>query len=456
MIDNIHIKELKETLKSNAWRQINLTLQDTQIAQIITHLPNAFFFDSSADSRKGRFDILSAAPVDIIALDKQNIEQPDIHSRVIKHSTQKRHPSPYNRLPFTCGWIGYCSYDYGANCIIESQKMLLDSNLPSLYLGRYTWSYVYDRNQKQGFITFSPECETALKQQIIDVITKTCKETPHNATPNFSQKVAFEKSITFDEYKAKFKTIKTYIRKGDCYQVNFAQRFESKITQTPIQLYFQLRTNMDTPYSGFFSLNKNSNILCFSPEQFISIDSRIIETRPIKGTAENNDDNGNAENLCKSEKNKAENLMIVDLLRNDLSKICQYGSITVKELYQLESFNNVHHLVSHIIGKLRDDITELEAFFSCFPGGSITGAPKKRAMEIIEQLEESGRDAYCGSVFYLDDTGKFDSNILIRSIVHSGNRLFCWGGGAITDDSDVKEEYDESLVKVKNLTNITS
>ncbi|RMF17475.1 MAG: anthranilate synthase component I family protein, partial [Gammaproteobacteria bacterium] len=193
----------------------------------------------------------------------------------------------------------------------------------------------------------------------------------------------------------------------------------------------------------------------FSPERFIQIRGRNIETRPIKGTrprgATADDDRAQADALVTSEKDRAENLMIVDLLRNDLGRFCQPGSIRVPELFGLEHYSNVHHLVSTITGTLRDGVFPLDVLAGCSPGGSITGAPKRRAMEIIRELEPVQRGVYCGSLVYMTPEGDLDSSIAIRTLTADGQRLRVWGGGGIVADSDCDAEYEESLTKIRHL-----
>ena len=202
-------------------------------------------------------------------------------------------------------------------------------------------------------------------------------------------------------------------------------------------------------------LGENQAILSLSPERLLSIQQQEALTQPIKGTIARDSiqeiDKANADTLQASIKNRAENLMIVDLLRNDLGKNCIAGSIKVPQLFKLESYPNVHHLVSSITGTIKKEVSALDVFEGCFPGGSITGAPKKRAMEIIEELEECQRSVYCGSIAYINAKGDMDSNITIRTIACDGEKLYCWGGGGIVADSTIEEEYNESLTKINAL-----
>jgi len=211
---------------------------------------------------------------------------------------------------------------------------------------------------------------------------------------------------------------------------------------------------MPSPYSAYLDWQDKA-VICLSPERFLKVARNQVEARPIKGTIARgrsvDEDQDNAVQLLNSGKDRAENLMIVDLLRNDLGTVCQPGSIRVPKLFELESFANVHHLVSTVTGTLRPGQTPLDLLARSFPGGSITGAPKKRAMEIIEETESCRRNLYCGSVGYISATGRMDTNIAIRTLLADNGRLHCWGGGGIVSDSEAESEYRESITKVASL-----
>jgi len=451
----------------DSWTQIPVTLTQEQTKALLKSLKQSVFFDSGADLTRGQFDILTGEPLSISRLNKSHHSKNEKEYLPIYSSPFNRDclkiPEMFRNLPFVCGMVGFCSYEFGAEKVIKNPKLLDNSNLPSAFFAHYTWSYIYNRKTKQGFITFSPECSIEIRQKVVNLINNSALEKERD-NKNLAIQLSWQKTQNFKCYSDSFKKTLNYIKEGDCYQVNLTQRFECDFDTDPCELYFDLRQNLNTPYSAYFSFLDDQQILCFSPEQFIGIKDKKIKTSPIKGTAINfgneiSEKEGEAEGateLQNSLKNQAENLMIVDLMRNDLSKVCRLNSVKVNKLFKLKSFKNVHHLISEIEGVLKPEIDEINAFFSCFPGGSITGAPKKRAMEIINELEPSGRDAYCGSIFYWNDDGQFDSNILIRTIVHSENKLYCWGGGGIVNDSTVEAEYKESLIKVANLTGIES
>jgi len=249
--------------------------------------------------------------------------------------------------------------------------------------------------------------------------------------------------------------IHDYIQAGDCYQVNYTQRFSAQCEGDAWTAYCALRLACPTPFSGFMSLPADNAILSLSPERFVRVSHNQVETRPIKGTRPRGrnsaEDAANAAELLASPKDRAENLMIVDLLRNDLGRTCRTGSVRVPQLFTLESYPNVHHLVSSVVGELADGKDALDLIGDSFPGGSITGAPKIRAMQIIDELEPTRRSLYCGSLLYLDVRGEMDSSIAIRSLLVKDGRVSCWGGGGIVADSDWQDEYQESITKVKVL-----
>ena len=255
-------------------------------------------------------------------------------------------------------------------------------------------------------------------------------------------------------YRRALARILDYLAAGDVYQVNYAQRFQARWAGDVLAGFDRLLAAHPAPHAGFFR-NGDEAIFGVSPERFLSIDNGVVRTEPIKGSrprgANEEEDKALGEALRRHPKDRAENLMIVDLLRNDLGEFCQAGSIRVDPLFELRRFSNVQHLVSTITGTPRPGVAPLAALLSAFPGGSITGAPKKRAMEIIQELEPAPRGAYCGSLFWQDQQGRFDSNILIRTLQTDGDRLYCHGGGGIVYDSDPDEEYEESWFKVRKL-----
>ena len=273
-------------------------------------------------------------------------------------------------------------------------------------------------------------------------------------TTPFSLSSAFQSNMSRETYNNAFEKVQNYILDGDCYQINLAQRFSADYEGDPWRAYLTLRETAATPFSGYIQMPSNS-ILSLSPERFLHVSNQRVSTSPIKGTIERGKDRESdmalAAQLLSSSKDRAENLMIVDLLRNDLGKSCIPGSIQVDELFQLQSFQTVHHLVSTISGQLQKGIEPLALLAGCFPGGSITGAPKVRAMQIIEELEPCRRAVYCGSLGYISCDGQMDTNIAIRTMVCEDQKIHCWAGGGIVADSDCDSEYNECMTKVGKL-----
>jgi para-aminobenzoate synthetase component I len=252
--------------------------------------------------------------------------------------------------------------------------------------------------------------------------------------------------------------VQRYIRAGDCYQINLAQRFSAPYRGDLWAAYLRLREATPTPFAGYMAWPAERGeqaILSVSPERFLSCREGRVEARPIKGTrprgATRDEDRQLAAELEESLKDRAENVMIVDLLRNDLGRVCRVGSVRVPQLCGLESYANVHHLVSVITGELDADRRPLDLLASSFPGGSITGAPKVRAMQIIDALEPSRRSVYCGSLGYVDVRGRMDTSIAIRTAVADRERLHLWGGGGVVADSSGEAEYRETLDKIRHL-----
>lgn len=268
----------------------------------------------------------------------------------------------------------------------------------------------------------------------------------------FIVKSEIEDNSNFEDYRNKFKLVMDYLKEGDCYQINLSKQYKVLVEGDSWQFYKIFRNSNKSRYMAYLDF-KDFQILSGSPERFIQVRGNAVNTRPIKGTIgrdKNHDrDKKNALALKESVKDQSENLMIVDLLRNDLSKNCDIGSIKVSELFELESYPNVHHLVSTISGNLKNESNMLKLFSDSFPGGSITGAPKIRAMEIIRELEDHNRELYCGSVVYFSFNRSMDSNIAIRSLFRKGNELYFYSGGALTIASNDKDEFQEIEDKVR-------
>lgn len=344
-------------------------------------------------------------------------------------------------LPFTGGLIGYLSYEFG-------QKSTKDTVLPHARANAYKNTILVDHLEKKTyFISFD-------KKRDAELIYDQCLNHQKEIIDEFAITEPIVNIESFEDYKRKFNKIQQYIIDGDVYQVNLATKFSTKYSGDPWVFYKKFREINKSPYMAYLKFEDYA-IISGSPEQFISVNGSTITSRPIKGTMpRGNDpktDGDNYEKLSSSEKDKAENLMIVDLIRNDLGKNCDTGSVNVKKLFTIESYPNVHHLVSSIEGQLKKEISPWTAFCDSFPGGSITGAPKKRSIEIISELESFSREVYCGSIFYLSFNKTLNSNIAIRSLIAYDEKLEYFSGGGITKSSTVKSEYNEIFNKAANI-----
>ncbi|HID9267057.1 TPA: aminodeoxychorismate synthase component I, partial [Klebsiella variicola] len=270
----------------------------------------------------------------------------------------------------------------------------------------------------------------------------------------FALTSAWQSNMSRQQYGEKFRQVQAYLHSGDCYQVNLAQRFQARYVGDEWQAFRQLNTANRAPFSAFIRLEEGA-ILSLSPERFIQLRQGEIQTRPIKGTLPRLDspqeDARQAEKLANSPKDRAENLMIVDLMRNDIGRVAVPGSVRVPELFVVEPFPAVHHLVSTITARLPATLHASDLLRAAFPGGSITGAPKVRAMEIIDELEPQRRNAWCGSIGYLSYCGNMDTSITIRTLTAWQGQLYCSAGGGIVADSEEDAEYQETFDKVNRI-----
>ena len=419
----------------------------------IRHAPGSVLLDSGRPSaERGRYDLLSAWPLEQLAV-LPDESGSDFLQRLRIQLTQlgdAELPATV-QLPFAGGLIGYLSYDFGRHLETLPSHAKDDLQLPDARFGVYDWALISDHQVGTSQLVFHPHCAEDERQRLIALFSQ---PTTAPVLP-FSLEGPMTPDLSAEAYRQAFERIQAYIQAGDCYQVNFAQRFRAPCQGDAWAAYQALRAACPTPFSGFQSLPDGGAVLSLSPERFVKVSEGQVETRPIKGTRPRGttpaEDAAHAAELLASPKDRAENLMIVDLLRNDLGRTCRIGSVRVPELFSLESYPNVHHLVSSVTGELAVDKDALDLIAGSFPGGSITGAPKIRAMQIIDELEPTRRGLYCGSLLYLDVRGEMDSSIAIRSLLVKDGQVCCWGGGGIVADSDWQAEYQESITKVRVL-----
>ena len=339
-------------------------------------------------------------------------------------------------------------------------------SLPDIVLNFYNSVIIIDERANQHWIvtTGAPEKTKSAWLKRAEATLASIRNVIHQAPSSFQTKplphrfvASLQSNLTKGRYIEAVLKMKAAILNGDIFQANLSQQFRARLLEgiSPLDLYFKLMSVNPAPFSAFITIPNYGAIISASPERFIKLTHRRVETCPIKGTRRRVQDEALdqqlADELQNSEKDRAENTMIVDLMRNDLSKVCEPHSVHVEALCALKSFETVHHLVSHITGRLKADRNALDLLKATFPPGSITGAPKIRAMEIITELEQQARGPYCGSIGYLSFTGDMDLSVVIRTYFTHHDEVFFNAGGAIVLDSSPEDEYAESMLKAQAL-----
>jgi para-aminobenzoate synthetase component 1 len=365
--------------------------------------------------------------------------------------------------PFQGGAAGFLGYEFGG--VLERLPPPRPDlpGIPDAVFGLYDWTLAWDHERGAAWLIStgidahgreSAEAAAARAEGVLRMLASPPAETPSGASCTTAMAGQLRSTFTRDEYLAAVQRVRDYILSGDVFQVNLSQRFEAPFTGDPLALYASLRAETPAPFAGYLDAG-DFQLVSASPERFLLIDGDRIETRPIKGTRPRGTtpelDEALAAELAGSAKDRAENVMIVDLLRNDLSRVCRPGTVRATALLELERHPTVHHLVSTVEGRVREGVGGPAALRAAFPGGSITGAPKVRAMEIIAELEPEPRGPYCGSMGYLSLTGAMDTSILIRTCVVQDGRVRFGAGGGIVADSDPAAEYAETLDKARAL-----
>lgn len=425
--------------------------------EAVADAPWAVFLDSS-DARPGmrRVDILSAWPWKTLVT-RGDVTEIQVGDRLLGSTEApfdllRRHLGPLTDpapLPFAGGAIGYFAYDLARRIERLPEHALADPQLPDMAVGLYDWAAVVDHDTRQAWLVAAGR-DPGTDAHWPALLARF--QHPPLARPAgpFVMSCPLRADLSRSDYARAFARIRHYIREGDCYQVNLAQGFAARVGGDPWSAYLHLRRLNPAPHGAYLRL-PFAEVLSSSPERFLRVRDGRVVTRPIKGTrprsADPTRDTALAAELAASAKDRAENLMIVDLLRNDLGKVCAPGSVRVPELFRVESFANVHHLVSTVVGQLPAGGHALELLRAAFPGGSITGAPKLRAMQIIEELEPVRRGIYCGAIGYIGYDGAMDTSIAIRTLLHREGEVRFSAGGGIVADSGEDAEYQECLDK---------
>jgi para-aminobenzoate synthetase component 1 len=446
-----------------------------ELFEAIASEPWSVFLDSgSLGANAGRFDILAARPYITLVTrgDQTEIRQAGTVLHAVDDpfellrcylaagvaNSETVAADEESPLPFSGGAIGYFGYDlaWRIERLPDQAGRQATGSIPEMAVGIYDWAVVVDHQLRRSWLVGGErDAATAASWDALLALFGTPPAAGRDgpARPAFRVgKVA--RDFTPAQYRQAFVRIQRYIQAGDCYQVNLAQRFSAPVSGDPWLAYQALRRINPAPCSAYLNL-PDACILSSSPERFLALRAGRVTTRPIKGTrpraASAEEDAALARELAASEKDRAENLMIVDLLRNDLGKVCQPGSVTTPGLFEIESFASVHHLVSTVSGQLAPGCDAIGLLRAAFPGGSITGAPKLRAMQIIAELESHPRQVYCGAIGWLGFNGDMDSNIAIRTLVVAHGQVHFWAGGGIVADSNADAEYRECFDKAAAL-----
>ncbi len=470
-----------------------------ELFELIKDRPYSFFLDSGMDpQRLGRYSFLGSEP--FLVMSSRGSEITLIRGR--EHEVQ--HGNPFDTIgkllevykldycpapvPFVGGAVGYFSYDLCHFVERLPSTAMDDLKLPECYFAFYDAIFAFDHLDGRAYLvaTGFPELEEGQRLKRARMRLEGMKNWLHashsviavSQSPEQSEgeakqsrdrdcfvataprndrqnkEIMLKSNFIPEEYIKAVNRVREYIAAGDVFQVNLSQRFEADLEIPPYELYKRLRRVNPAPFASYLNFPRVA-IVSASPERFLKVQGDLVETRPIKGTRPRGrdpvEDQRLAQELTHSIKDRAENVMIVDLERNDLGRVCRYGTIKVTELAILETFPTVFHLTSTIVGRLRRGKSDIDLLKATFPGGSITGAPKVRAMEIIDELEPTKRSVYTGSIGYLSFNGDLDINIVIRTFLIRKGRAYFQVGGGIIYDSDSEAEYMETLDKAKAL-----
>jgi len=457
--------------------ELSLNKNPFRIYQCFSDESYSFFLDSGMDPGKlGRFSFLGVEPflkfvskgkdifVDCQGWKKHFSGNPFY----VLMSLLDRYRSDFRdeHIPFWSGAVGYFAYDLKNHIEKLPDTAAEDLNIPDCILCFYDCVLVFDNSEKKAYLVSSGFPELGRKRLLrAKARLENLKDRlslPARRDSLFSSGIEpsralynnLQSNFTKSGYINAVLKAKEYIKRGDIYQVNLSQRFNRDINIEPFRLYSVSRAINPAPFASYLNFG-DIKILSASPERFIKVTDKNIQTRPIKGTrprGKNKIEDALLKNeLVRSIKDRAENLMIIDLERNDLGRICEYGSVKVSEFMICEEYPTVFHLTSTIEGRLRENIQPTDILINCFPGGSITGAPKIRAMEIIEELETVKRNIYTGSIGYICFNGDMDTSIAIRSFIIKDNTAYFSVGGGIVWDSDPEKEYEETLDKARAL-----
>jgi para-aminobenzoate synthetase component 1 len=479
--------------------EVFTSLTASELFELIKDEPYSFFLDSGMDpQRLGRYSFVGSEPFLVMSSRGSEISLTrgqehevqcgnpfDALDKLLEVYKLDHYPAP---VPFLGGAVGYFSYDLCHFIERLPSTAVDDLKLPESYFAFYDTIVAFDHLKKKVYLVATGFPESEERQRLrrarmrleetknwlcssLSAVAagrspeqsggeaKQCESGDYSVATasrndRQSEKIRLRSNFTPEEYKRAVNKVREYIAAGDVFQVNLSQRFEADLKISPFELYKRLKIVNPAPFASYLNL-LGVAIVGASPERFLKVRSDLVETRPIKGTRPRGgdciEDERLAYELIHSNKDRAENVMIVDLERNDLGRVCHYGTVKVTELAILETFPTVFHLTSTVIGRLRRGKSNIDLLKATFPGGSITGAPKVRAMEIIDELEPTKRSVYTGSIGYLGFNEDMDINIVIRTFLIKEGKAYFQVGGGIIYDSEPEAEYIETLDKARAL-----
>ncbi|CAM2837504.1 aminodeoxychorismate synthase component I [Vibrio rarus] len=445
-MSDLNIKTLSVSYRKNLAVELFEQLERRPYAMLLR--------SASDDHPNSRYDILVADPIVTVETfaDTHQVTMGDKVTQscadpfeLLRQLQQQYLPDAKNpqQYPFIGGWLGYFAYDLG-RCIEKIDSIAhKDLHAPDMAVGLYDKALIVDHKLQRAY--WVGEHLESLP------VTHAQNQSHAHTKAEFHLNSPWQANMTRSEYQTRFAAVQEYLLSGDCYQINLAQRFSAHYQGSEWQAYRTLEDENQAPFSAFIRLPQHA-ILSVSPERFLLCHEMQVETKPIKGTRPRfNDpieDQKQIDDLKQAQKDQAENLMIVDLLRNDIGRVSAPGTVKVPHLFEIESFPAVHHLVSTVTGELDSRFDVYDLLRACFPGGSITGAPKVRAMQIIEELEPHRRSVYCGSIGYISRCQNMDTSITIRTLITENQQIHAWAGGGLVADSECQLEYEETLHKL--------
>ena len=435
------------------------------VARRLAHLPRLLFLDSAEKHpTRGRYSYVAADPSEWVTTPAKlaDLSEPE-RRRGFTPPPDWRSGSDISLPPFLGGWAGLFGYGLGREIERIPAPRADEFRVPDMAVGRYDSVVAFDHAADRAWLVGRGPSFQSVSAALDEPVPEYIPTRPaerllpmalvlQHPLPGFPRVTS---NFSREGYEAAVRRAVEYVHAGDVFQVNISQRLLSPLAEHPLELYGRLRERNPAPFAAYLDLG-DFQVLSASPERFLQVSpSGEIETRPIKGTRPRGktpaEDAALIAELSANPKDRAENVMIVDLLRNDLGRVCEYGSVRVPRVCEVESFRYVHHLVSEVRGQLRGELGPLDLLRAAFPGGSVTGAPKVRAMEIIAELEPTARGPYCGSLGFVGFDGAADTNILIRTFTAGKGWVQFPVGGGVVADSDPRREYEETLHKAAGL-----